>query len=156
MREKTLMGLQLFESRFFFRRKFTKTDLALEVVIKNLSKVVWGLSVMFSRMWLKDFFVVKSLMGTSLEWKILLRSKKFQLQFRSKLNKSPEKLSLKIGYKIPWTYVLLILKFFGPHHKSYVFKRLFLNWVFVRRTEISCCKSAGIAAASSMGVGGYC
>ena len=156
MREKTLMGLQLFESRFFFRRKFTKTDLALEVVIKNLSKVVWGLSVMFSRMWLKDFFVVKSLMGTSLEWKILLRSKNFQFQFRSKLNKSPQKISLKIGYKIPWTYVLLILKFFDPHQKSYGFKRLFLNGVFVRRPEKSRFKSAEISAANSMGVGSYC
>ena len=156
MREKTLMGLQLFESRFFFRRKFTKTDLALEVVIKNLSKVVWGLSVMFSRMWLKDFFVVKSLMGTSLEWKILLRSKNFQFQFRSKLNKSPQKISLKIGYKIPWTYVLLILKFFDPHQQSYGFKMFFVNGVFVRRPEKSRFKSAEISAASNMGVGSYC
>ena len=40
MRIKTLMGLERFEVRFFFGEKFTKIDLALEVVIKNLSKVV--------------------------------------------------------------------------------------------------------------------
>ena len=38
--KKTLMGLQQFEHRFFFSRKITKTDLALEVVIKNLTKIV--------------------------------------------------------------------------------------------------------------------
>ena len=65
------MGLQLFEPRFFFRRKCTKTDLALEVAIKNLSKLVWRLSVMLSRISLKNFFVVKSLMGTPLDWKFL-------------------------------------------------------------------------------------
>ena len=156
MRQKTLMGLQQFGLRFIFRRKFTKFDLALEVIIKNLSKVVWGLSMMFSRMWLKDFFVVKSRMGTPLEWKILLRSKNFQFHFRSKLNKRPKKISLKIGYKIPWTYVLLILKFFDPDQKSYGFKRLFLNGVFVRRPEKSRLKSAEISAASNMGVDSYC
>ena len=59
MRVKTLMGLERFEVRFFFGQKFTKTDLALEVVIKNLSKVIWALSVMFSRVWLKHFFLSK-------------------------------------------------------------------------------------------------
>ena len=135
MRVKTHMGLERFEVRFFFGEKFTKIDLALKVVIKNLSKVVWGLSVKFSRIWMKNFVVVKIHMGTPLEWKILLRSKNFQLHFRSKPNKSPKKLSLKIGYKIPWTYVRLILKFFHPHQKSYGFKRLFVNGVFVRRLE---------------------
>ena len=71
VRVKTPMGLQQFELRFFFSRKITKTDLALEVVIKNLSKLVWGLSVMFSRISLKNFFVVKSLMGKPLDWKFL-------------------------------------------------------------------------------------
>ena len=82
--------------------------------------------------------------------------KKIQFQFRSKLNKSPQKISLKIGYKIPWTYVLLILKFFDPHQKSYGFKRLILNGVFVRRPEKSRFKSTEISAASNMGVGSYC
>ena len=82
--------------------------------------------------------------------------KKISSSFRSKLNKSPKKISLKIGYKIPWTYVLLILKFFDPHQKSYGFKRLFLNGVFVRRPEKSRFKSAEISAANSMGVGSYC
>ena len=40
VRVKTLMGLQPFEDRFFFREKFAIFDLALEAVIKNRSKVV--------------------------------------------------------------------------------------------------------------------
>ena len=40
VRVKTPMGLGPFEVRFFVKIKFTKTDLALEVVIKNLSKLV--------------------------------------------------------------------------------------------------------------------
>ena len=82
--------------------------------------------------------------------------KKISSSFRSKLNKSPKKISLKIGYKIPWAYVLFILKFFDPNQKSYGFKRLFLNGVFVRRPEKSRFKSAEISAASSMGAGSYC
>ena len=78
VRVKTLMGLQQFELRFFFSRKITKTDLALEVVIKNLSKLVWGLCVMFSRISWKNFFVVKSLMGTPLDWKFLTHNFFFQ------------------------------------------------------------------------------
>ena len=66
-----------------------------------------------------------------------------------------KKIPFKIGYKIPWTYVLLILKFFDPHQKSYGFRRLFLNGVFVRRPEKTCFKSAEISAASSMGVGSF-
>ena len=40
VRVKTLMGLDLFEVRFFFGEKFTKFDLALKQVIKNRSKVL--------------------------------------------------------------------------------------------------------------------
>ena len=40
VRVKTPMGLEPFEVRFFFEEKFTKIDLALEGVIKNLLKVV--------------------------------------------------------------------------------------------------------------------
>ena len=79
----------------------------------------------------------------------------FSSDFRSKLNKSPKIISLKIGYNIPWTYVLLILKFLDTHQKSYGFKRLFLNGVFVRRPEKSRFKSAEISAANSMDVGRY-
>ena len=77
------------------------------------------------------------------------------LHFALRPNKSQKKIPLKIGYKIPWTYVLLILKFFDPHHKSYGFRRFFLNGVFVRRPEKSRFKSAEISAASSMDVGRY-
>ena len=38
-RVKTHMGLELFEARFFVKEKFTKFNLALIRVIKNLSKV---------------------------------------------------------------------------------------------------------------------
>ena len=34
--------------------------------------------------------------------------------------------------------MLLTLKFFDPHQKFYGFRRLFMNGVFVRRTEKSC------------------
>ena len=77
----------------------------------------------------------------------------FSSDFRNKLNKSPKIISVKIGYNIPWTYVLLILKFFDPHQKSYEFKRLFLNGVFVRRPEKNRFKSAEISATSSIDVG---
>ena len=47
VRVKTLMGLERFEVRFFFREKFTKFDLALKKVIKNLSKIGTRLFMMF-------------------------------------------------------------------------------------------------------------
>ena len=72
------MGLEPFEVRFFVKIKFIKTDLALEVVIKNLSKLVWGLSVMFSRISLNNFLVVKSLMGTPLDGKFFTHNLFFQ------------------------------------------------------------------------------
>ena len=72
------MGLQQFEHHFFFKRKITKTDPALEVVIKNLSKLVWGLSVMFSRISVNNFLFVKSLMGTPLDWKFFTHNLFFQ------------------------------------------------------------------------------
>ena len=65
-------------------------------------------------------------------------------------------MSLKIGYEIPCMYVLVILKFFDPHQKSYGFRRVFLIGVFVRRPEKCRFKSAEISAASSMGVSSYC
>ena len=39
MRVKTLMGLERFEVEFFIREKFTKTDLALNTVCENHSKL---------------------------------------------------------------------------------------------------------------------
>ena len=41
--------------------------------------------------------------------------KKKSLHFALRPNKSQKKIPLKIGQKIPWTYVFLILKFFNPH-----------------------------------------
>ena len=64
--------------------------------------------------------------------------KKISLPFTPRSNKSSKKKFLRIGYYIPYTLVLLTLKFFDPHQKSYGFRRLFLNGVFVRRTEKSC------------------
>ena len=46
VRVKTPMGLERFEVRFFFREKFSKFDLALKIVIKNLSKIGTRLSMM--------------------------------------------------------------------------------------------------------------
>ena len=78
VRVKIPMGLEPFEVRFFVKIKFIKTDLALEVVIENLSKLVWGLSVMFSRISLNNFLVVKSLMGTPLDGKFFTHNLFFQ------------------------------------------------------------------------------
>ena len=153
---KTPMGLGRFEVRFFSGGKFTKFDLALTRVIKNHSKLGYTRSMMFLRIWLKDFFSVKSFMGTPLDWKFFTLKKKISLPFTPRPNKSSKKKFLRIGYKIPWTYVLPILKSFDPHQKSYGFKRLILNGVFVRRPEKSRFKSAEISAASNMGVGSYC
>ena len=61
------MGLEPIEVRFFFEEKFTKINLALKGVIKNHSKLVYRLSVMFYRISLKNFFWVKSPMGTPLD-----------------------------------------------------------------------------------------
>ena len=67
MRVKTRMGLGRFEARFFSGEKFTKFDLAPKEVIKNHAKNVYTLSVMFSTISLKNFFFVKSPMGTPLD-----------------------------------------------------------------------------------------
>ena len=67
VRAKTPMGLHLFEVRFFFGEKFTKFDLALKQVIRNRSKVFWGLPLVFITIWTKDFFCAKSLMETPLD-----------------------------------------------------------------------------------------
>ena len=83
-------------------------------------------------------------MGTPLDWNFFTLQKKSHFHFRGKLNKSSEKKLLKIGYMIAWTYVLLILQFFVPDHKSYGFRRLLLIGVFVRRPEQSRSKSAEI------------
>ena len=56
---KTLMGLEPFEVRFYFRQKFTKIDLALKQVIKNRSKVTQRLFVMFETLWKNNFLVPK-------------------------------------------------------------------------------------------------
>ena len=58
---KTPMGLEPFELGFFVRKKFTKIDLALKVVIKNHSKLVYRLSVMFPTISRKNFFLSKVL-----------------------------------------------------------------------------------------------
>ena len=73
---KTPMGLGRFEVRFFSGDKFTKSDLAPTLVIKNHSKVGYIRSMMFLRIWLKNFVVVKSLMGTPLDWKFFTLKKK--------------------------------------------------------------------------------
>ena len=67
VRVKTPMVLGRFEVRFFSGEKLTKFDLALKEVIKNRSKVVYTLSVMFLTILLKNLFFVKYLMGTPLD-----------------------------------------------------------------------------------------
>ena len=77
-------------------------------------------------------------MGTPLDWKFFTLKKKSHFDLLLGQTRAQKKKFLKIGYKIPWTYVLPMLKSFDPHQKSYGFRRLFVNGVFVRRTEKSC------------------
>ena len=153
---KTPMGLGRFEVRFFSGGKFTKFDLALTRVINNHSKLGYTRSIIFLRIWMKDFFFVKSFMGTPLDWKFFTLKKKSHFHLLLGQTRAQKKKILRIGYKMPWTYVLPMLKSFDPHQKSYGFKRLILNGVFVRRPEKSRFKSTEISAASNMGVGSYC
>ena len=61
------MGLEPFEVGFFVREKITKIDLAAKLVIKNYSKLVYRLSVMFLTISRKNILFVKSPMGTLLD-----------------------------------------------------------------------------------------
>ena len=77
------MGLEPFEVRFFFRQQFTKLDLALKWLIKNCLKLIQRLSMKFFTIWKENFLVVKSLMGTLVDWKFFTRNFYFQLQVRA-------------------------------------------------------------------------
>ena len=77
------MGLEPFEVRFFFRQQFTKLDLALKWLIKNCLKLIQRLSMKFFTIWKENFLVVKSLMGTPVDWKIFTRIFFFQLRSRA-------------------------------------------------------------------------
>ena len=81
---KTLMGLEPFEVGFFVREKVTKIDLALKVVIKNHSKLVCRLSVMFLTITRKNILFVKSPMGTLLDWKFFKHKKKISFDIDPK------------------------------------------------------------------------
>ena len=76
VRVKTPMGLGRFEVRFFSGGKITKFDRVPTRVIKNHPKLGYTRSMMFLRIWMKDFFFVKSLMGTPLDWKFFTLKKK--------------------------------------------------------------------------------
>ena len=67
MRVKTHMGLERFEAQFYIREKITKFDLALNAVTENNSKLKNRVSMMFQTSRRRDFFGVKSLMGTPLD-----------------------------------------------------------------------------------------
>ena len=76
VRDKTPMGSGRFEVSFFSGENFTKSDVALALVIKKHSKVGYIRSMMFLRIWLQNFIFVKSLMGTPLDWKFFTLKKK--------------------------------------------------------------------------------
>ena len=80
---KTHMGFEPFEVRFFVGQKFTKFNLALKLLTRNFLKLVHSLFMMFSTIWLENFLVVKSLMGTPVDWKIFTRNLFFQLRVRA-------------------------------------------------------------------------
>ena len=68
VRVKTLMGLEPFEVRFFVGQKFTKFNLALKLLIRNFLKLFHSLFMMFLTIWVENFLVVKSLMGTPVDY----------------------------------------------------------------------------------------
>ena len=75
-------GFRVILSQIFFREKFTKFNLALNPVCENRLKLAWRVFMMFWTIWQREFFGVKSLMGTPLDLKIFRRKKKIQLQVR--------------------------------------------------------------------------
>ena len=77
------MGLDRFEVQFFITEKFTKFDLALNAVSENHSKLEQRVFMMFRTIWQRDFFGVKSPMGTPVHWKICTRFFFFQLRPRA-------------------------------------------------------------------------
>ena len=83
MRVKTLIGLQPFEVIFFVEQKFIKFDLALKLSMRKFLEHVQSLFIMFSTLWKEFFLVVKSLMGTPVDWKIFTRNFFFQLRVRA-------------------------------------------------------------------------
>ena len=83
VRVKTLMGLEPFEVRFFVEQKFTKFDLALKWLMRNFLKLGQSLFMMFLTIWLENFLIVKSLMGTTVDWKNFTRIFFFQLRVRA-------------------------------------------------------------------------
>ena len=81
VRVKTLMGLEPFEVRFFVEQKITKFDLELKWLMRNFLKLVQSLFMMFLTLWQENFLVVKSLMGTPVDWKIFTRNFFFSYEF---------------------------------------------------------------------------
>ena len=113
------MGLEPFEVRFFFGERFTKIDLALEVVIKNRSKVVWGLSIMCLKIWLKNFFFQKSY-GNTTRLSFFYTQKKISLQLTQDQTRAQKKKrwKLDIRYLIPkcfspWSFLTHIKNHMG-------------------------------------------
>ena len=146
MRVKTRMGLERFEVRFFFWQNCTKFVLTLEIVIRNPSKVVYRIFVMFSTIWQKNFFCTKSHMGTPLEWffftlnkkntfTLLLGQTRVQKKYRSKLD---------IRYLAPvcfssWTFLTRIKNPMGLK-RSFWMESLFVGQKKVAKLLKSCRK----------------
>ena len=95
------MGLGRFLVRFFSGQKFTKFDLALTLVIKKHSKVGYTRSMMFLRIWLKNFIFVKSLMGTPLDWKFFTLKKKSHFHLLQGQTRAQKKSSSELDARYP-------------------------------------------------------
>ena len=83
MRVKTPMRLESFEVRFFVGQKLTKFNLALKLLLRNFLKLLQWLFMMFLTIWRENFLVVKTLMGTPVDWKFFTRNFFFQLRVRA-------------------------------------------------------------------------
>ena len=152
MRVKTLMGLERFYVRFFVGEKFTKINLALNRVGENRSKLAWRVFMMFRTIWRREFFRVKSLMGTPLDLKIFRRKKKIQLQVRGQ-----EGIKIKICFStikdLPKWENTNISIFVCQH--SYGYTEIRSSFEVEKSRFWSCFKSAENRATSSLREGGH-
>ena len=139
VRVKTLMGLERFSVRFFFRAKFTKFNLALNPVCENRLKLARRVFMIFWTMWQTEFFGVKSLMGTPLDLKIFRRQKKFSYRFgekkasKSKFASAQLKTYLnekKQNLQFLWVKTVMGLEWFVVHFLKLlsIYLKVIPNW----------------------------
>ena len=82
--------LWVFGSFEVFGKKFTKFNLALKWLMRNFLKLVQSLLMMFLTIWQENFLVVKSLMGTPVDWNFFTRKFVYTRDSEAQQSKSAE------------------------------------------------------------------